>query len=178
MKILKVTILVMMGLILVNCDNSKSTVNDIKEKVEQTSTEVNGKMKDLFEQTKLESENALSELKEGNYSVAQDGMLKVIKQNLPLAFDENTTLVDVSKDNNTINYKYEVKGITKDVLQNQDKQQSIFNNLLEFYCGEGVNSNALKLLFPDGASHNYYINDEDVLTLDVKPSDCKENSIH
>lgn len=176
MKIFNLITLAVMGLMLVNCDNSKSTVNDIKQKVEQTSSDVNDKIKSLYDQTKSESEAALNKFKEGNYSLAQDEVIKVFKQNLPVVFDENTTLVDLSKGNNIIDYKYAIKGITKDVLQNEDNQKARLNNLLTIYCGNGTSMAALRLIFPDGASHNYYINDEKVLTLDMKPSDCKENS--
>lgn len=175
MNIFRIISLAIMGLFLVNCDNSKSTVNDIKQKVEETGSDVSDKAKNLVEQTKSESEDALYKLKEGNYSLAQDIVIKDLKQKLPSVIDENTTLVDVSKENNIINYKYDVKGITKEALQADNNQKSTLNNLLSIYCGKDIETKTLKLVFPDGADYNYFINDEKVLTLNLKPNNCNEN---
>ncbi|OCG01224.1 hypothetical protein [Gilliamella sp. wkB112] len=176
MKIFKVITLAMMGLFLVNCDNSKSTVSDIKQKVEQTSADINDKAKDLFARTQTASEDAINKIKDGNYKVAQDEVINGIKKQLPVVFDGNTTLVDVTNDNNIISYKYTVVGMTKDSLQNADTQKAMLNNLLALYCGKDATMKALQLVFTDGVSNNYYINDENVLSLNIKPSDCKDNS--
>ncbi|NUF26634.1 YtxH domain-containing protein [Gilliamella sp. ESL0254] len=208
MKLFKVISLAVVGLFLVNCDNSKSTANDMKQKAQQTGSEisdkanqkgsdvsekakqmasdlsdqakqtsaaVSDKAKDLYEQTKSESEEIMNKLKDGNYSVAQDLVVKAIKTKLPVVVDQNTTLVDVSKGNNVIDYKYTVKDITKDALQTESNQKSVRTNLLGLYCSNNANMNTQRLVFPEGASHSYYINSEKVLTLDVKPSDCGAN---
>lgn len=172
MNIFRIIILAIMGFVLVNCDNSQSTVSDIKQKVEQTGSDVGDKAKDLIEQTKLQSEDVLNKIKEGNYSLAQDMLINDAKLKLPKSIDETTTLVDVSKENGIISYKYVVKGVTKEALQTESNQKSIFNNLLALYCDKDLSMKTLKLVFPDGASHNYYINDEKVLTMNLKPSDC------
>jgi gas vesicle protein len=241
MKLLKVITLAMLGFFLVNCDNSKSTTDDIKQKSEQTGSEmsdkagqlgsemgdkagqlgsemsdkasklgsqieekaeqlssqvsdkasqlgakvseqvkqvssaVSDKAQDLYEQTKSEKDDMLNKVREGHYGVAQDLMLKAIKTKLPATMDSSTTLVDVSAENNTINYKYNVNNITKDALQNESTQKEVKNNLIEFYCGDSASMKTLRLVFPRGANHNYYINNDKVFSVDVKPSDCEDD---
>ncbi|OCG00628.1 YtxH domain-containing protein [Gilliamella sp. wkB308] len=172
MKFFKVITLALLGIFLVNCDNSKSTVDDIKQKVQQTGADISDKTQDYFEQAKEESNDILNKLKEGNYNLAQDAVIKNIKQTLPLNIDQNTSLVDVSKENNTINYKYDVKGVTPDDLKIENTQKTLLNNLLTDYCSSDLMKKALRLAFPEGATHNYYINNSNALTLNLKPSDC------
>ncbi len=172
MKLFKVISLAVLGLFLVNCDNSKSTVNDLQQKAEQAGAEISDKAKDLYQQTKSQTQDILDKVKEGNYNLAQDLAIKGIKQELPLTIDQNTALVDVSKDDKTINYKYAVNGIAKEAFDSDSNQKMVFNKLLDVYCSKDVTVNAIKLAFPNGANHNYYINDDKVLSLNVKPSDC------
>ncbi|AHN26497.1 hypothetical protein GAPWK_1924 [Gilliamella apicola] len=172
MRTFKVITLAMMGLFLVNCDNSKPTVNNIKEQVQQTSSMVSDKVAELYEQTKSATQDALNNLKDGNYSLAQDAIIKGLNLRLPLDVDQNLTLVDVTKGNDIISYKYDLKGITKEGFQVESNQKNILNGLRALYCSKDATTNAIKLVFPNGASHNYYLNGEKVLTLDLKPGDC------
>lgn len=174
MKFFKVISLALLSIFLVNCDNSKSTVDDIKQKVQQTGSDISNKTQDYFEQAKSETNDIMNKLKEGNYNFAQDAVIKNIKQTLPLNIDQNTSLVDVSKENNTINYKYDVKGMTKDDLKIENTQKTLLNNLLTDYCSSDLMKKALRLAFPEGATHNYYINNDNVLILSLKPSDCDD----
>ncbi|OCG18695.1 MULTISPECIES: YtxH domain-containing protein [unclassified Gilliamella] len=219
MKFFKVITLAVLGFFLVNCDNSKTTVDDIKQKAEQTGSEIgdkanqmssdavdkvkqmsadvsdkakeigaeisdkvkqtsatiSDKAKDLYEQTKSEKEDMLNKVQEGNYSVAENLMIKAIKTKLPATIDQNTTLVDVSTDNKTINYKYVVNNSTKDALQAEGNQKEVRNKLIEFYCSDDSNMKTLRLVFPRGANHDYYINDDKVFSVDVKPNDCDDD---
>ena len=111
-------------------------------------------------------------LKDGNYSLAQDAIIKGLNLRLPLDVDQNSTLVDVTKGNDIISYKYDLKGITKEGFQVESNQKNILNGLRALYCSKDATTNAIKLVFPNGASHNYYLNGEKVLTLDLKPGDC------
>jgi gas vesicle protein len=208
MKIVKVISLAVLGFSLVNCDNSKSKVDDIKQqgeqisseisdkaqqmgadisdkakqvssalgdKAQQLSTEVSDKAKDLYKQTESQSADIFNQVKEGNYKLAQDLIVNGVKTKLPVVVDQNTTLVEVSKGNDVINYKYLVKDTTKDALQTAGNQKEAQRKLLEFYCGDGVSMKALRLAFPAGAGHDYYINDDKVFSVSVKPSDCDDN---
>ncbi|NUF48414.1 hypothetical protein [Gilliamella sp. ESL0250] len=219
MKLFKVITLAVLAIFLVNCDNSKSTVDDTKQKAEQTSSDmgdkvqqmgselsdnvkqmsadvsdkakeigaeisdkakqttaaISDKAKDLYEQTKSEKEDMLKKVQEGNYSVAENLMIKAIKAKLPATIDQNTTLVDVSTDNKTINYKYVVNNSTKDALQAESNQKELRNKLLDFYCGDDSSMKTLRLVFPRGANHDYYINDDKVFSVDVKPNDCDDD---
>ncbi|MCX8701299.1 hypothetical protein J3U11_09470 [Gilliamella sp. B2840] len=172
MRTFKVITLAMMGFFLVNCDNSKPPADNIKEQVTQTSSKVSDKVSELYEQTKSATQDALNNLKDGNYSLAQDAIIKGINLKLPLDVDQHSTLVDVTKMNDIISYQYDLKGITKDELQTEGNQRNILNSLRTLYCSKDATMNAIKLVFPNGASHNYYLNGEKVLTLDLKPSDC------
>ena len=67
MKLFKVISLAVLGLFLVNCDNSKSTVNDLQQKAEQAGAEISDKAKDLYQQTKSQTQDILDKVKEGNY---------------------------------------------------------------------------------------------------------------
>ncbi|KFA58666.1 hypothetical protein A9G48_08740 [Gilliamella sp. wkB18] len=173
MKTLKVISLAIVGVFLVNCDNSGKTMGDLQQKIEQTGSDMGNKANDLYAQAKLETQEALDKLKEGNYGVAQDMIIKGIKQQLPMNTDQNTTLVDISKENNTINYKYVVKNINNDALQSDNNKNSLLSNLKSYYCGNDIIVKGIRLAFPDGSNYNYFINDEKVLTLNLKPSDCE-----
>lgn len=219
MKLFKMITLVVLGLFLVNCDNSKSKTDDIEQQAKQTSSEVSDKAnqtgaeisdkanqlsseigdkasqlnakiedqvkqvssaisdkaKDLYEQTKSEKDEMLNKIEEGNYNVAQGLMIKAIKTKLPATIDSSVTLVDVSSDSNAINYKYIVNNITKDALQAKTNQKNLQDKLVAFYCGDDSSMKTLRLVFPRGANHNYYINDDKVFSVDVKPSDCDDD---
>ncbi|MWP61762.1 hypothetical protein [Gilliamella sp. Pas-s25] len=219
MKLFKVTTLAVLGLFLVNCDNSKSNVDDIKQKSEQTGSQmsdnaqqvgsdlsdkvqqmsadvsdkakeigaeisdkakqttaaISDKAKDLYEQTKSEKEDMLKKIQEGNYSVAENLMIKAIKAKLPATIDQNTTLVDVSTDNKAINYKYVVNNTTKDALQAESNKKEVRNKLIESYCSDDSSMKTLRLVFPRGANYNYYINDDKVFSVDVKSTDCDDD---
>lgn len=219
MKLFKVISLVVLGLFLVNCDNSKQKADDIKQQAEQTSSEisdkanqvgaqiseqanqlssqigdkasqlgsqigdqvkqassaVSDKVKDLYEQTKSEKEDMLNKVKEGNYSVAQSLMIKAIKTKLPATIDPNITLVDVSTESHAIDYKYVVNNMTKDALLAENNQKNLQNKLVALYCGDDASMKTLRLVFPKGANHDYYINNDKVLSVDVKPTDCDDN---
>lgn len=172
MKTYKVIVLSIMGLFLVNCDDSKSKMDDIKQQVVDTSSAVGDKAQDLYEKTKLETENILNQIKDGNYNLAQDLIIKAVKQKLPSNVDQNVTLVDVAKDDNMISYKYSVNNLTKDALQAQANQNAMLAKLKTFYCSKDIGISAIRSAFTQGETHNYYINNDKALTLTLKPSDC------
>ncbi|OCG68231.1 YtxH domain-containing protein [Gilliamella sp. Fer4-1] len=156
-------------------DKTSQLSSKVSEQAKQVSSAVIDKAQDLYEQTKSEKDDMLNKVRDGHYGVAQDLMLKAIKTKLPATIDTSITLVDVSAENNTINYKYNVNNITKDALQNESNQKEVKNNLIEFYCGDSASMKTLRLVFPRGANHNYYINNDKVFSVDVKPSDCEDD---
>lgn len=150
MKVLKISSLILMSLILVNCDNSKKASN------ESASTDA-------------------SQSSSSDYNASQDLVINEVKKQLPLTVDPLTTLVDVSKENNAINYKYNIKGTPKDTLLLPDSQKAIFDNLKKAYCVDNQQVKALKSFFPNGAKHDYYIDDEKVVSLELTPTTCDAN---
>ncbi|OCG44508.1 hypothetical protein A9G35_07995 [Gilliamella sp. Choc5-1] len=156
-------------------DKASQLGSQIGDQVKQVSSAVSDKVKDLYEQTKSEKDDMLNKVKEGNYSVAQSLMIKAIKTKLPVSIDPSITLVDVSTDSNAIDYKYVVNNITKDALLAETNQKNLQNKLVAFYCGDDASMKTLRLVFPKGANHNYYINNDKVLSVDVKPTDCDDN---
>ena len=94
---------------------------------------------------------------------------------MPAKVSGNVNLVDLYKDNNTINYKYEMN-ISKDEMDIEQSKKTTAEALKSLYCMDNSEMKAFKTAFPDGAIHNYYIKDEMVFSIPLKPTDCNNQN--
>lgn len=106
--------------------------------------------------------------KEKNQRIVIDSM----KKKLPVVYDENFALVDVSKDNDQFIYKYEIKNIEEVELTSPEFEQSSRTGILELYCSDNKDIAHFKEIFMDGIRYDYYLNNKKMLSIIVKSTDC------
>lgn len=106
--------------------------------------------------------------KEKNQRIVIDSM----KKKLPIVYDENFALVDVSKDNDQFIYKYEIKNIEEVELTSPEFEQSSRSGILELYCSDNKDIAHFKEIFMDGIRYDYYLNNKKMLSIIVKSTDC------
>lgn len=104
----------------------------------------------------------------------QDFAIKYVKKQLPIVYDENTTLVDISKNNDLLIYKYDIKNIDGEDLKSPEAENLIRKDILELYCSDDKDIAQLKKAFSNGMQSDYYINNEMTLSITIKPTDCKK----
>lgn len=159
MKGLKYSALFLMAAVLFGCDDSKSKPADNSANSEPVKTAP----------ASNDAETAMLDL-----SKAQDNYISEAKGFLPVKVNSNSTLVELYKENNSINYKY-VMDVTKDDLDVDQSKKITGDALKTFYCSNDSEMKAFKKAFPDGAIHNYYIKDKVVFSVHLKPADCDAN---
>lgn len=151
MKMLKKIALIFVSLILVSCDNAKPNSSQNDNSIIEPSS----------------PDNYLDE--------AQDAVINPIRKKLPITVDQITTLTGIYKNDNVINYQYDVKKLTKYALLLPTTQDTIRNNLLATYCKDTEDIRQLKTLFPNGANYHYFINNQEIIIIEIEPSDCAPN---
>lgn len=149
MNILKIIVLISFGFVLLNCDNAKTASN---HSAADSSTKPNN---DLLTSQNLE--------------------INAVKNELPIEIDELTTLFDVFADNNIINYKYRVKNTPKQALLLTSTLDTLRSNLLDDYCQNVPQMKELKNVFPNGAHYHYFIDNEEIIIVELNPDDCLTN---
>lgn len=147
MNILKIIVLISFGFVLLNCDNAKTASNHSSA---DSSTKPNN---DLLASQNLE--------------------INAVKNELPIEIDELTTLFDVFADNNIIHYKYRVKNTPKQALLLTSTLDTLRSNLLDDYCQNVPQMKELKNVFPNGAHYHYFINNEEIIIVELNPDDCQ-----
>ncbi|MFQ0970492.1 protein K [Gilliamella sp. BG1] len=172
MKGMKVTFVMLMGIILFGFNNSEAKVIGTQRTGIQENMDIVERGQNIIAQSTPEKIKEFNEQKDGDYSFAQDSVVAGIKEKLPIVIDKFTMFNDISKDNNKLIYKYIIKGLPKDVILLKQNQQSVLKTIVTLYCGNDPNVEALKLIFPNGVSHNYYLENEKIMSFDLKPSDC------
>ncbi|OCG10093.1 hypothetical protein A9G24_10755 [Gilliamella sp. App6-5] len=146
MKSLKTVPAILISLVLCSCDNSKSNAN-------QTSS-------DSSKNTEL--------------SRLQETIINEAKKMLPVKVDEKTNLIDITKENDLINYKYVIDS-SKDEISIPETQKMTTESLKTAYCNNSAQVKQLRDAFPNGVSHNYYINDEKLFSVQLTPASCTAN---
>lgn len=149
MNILKKIVLISFGFVLLNCDNAKTASNHSSA---DSSTKPNN---DLLASQNLE--------------------INAVKNELPIEIDELTTLFDVFADNNIIHYKYRVKNTPKQALLLTSTLDTLRSNLLDDYCQNVPQMKELKNVFPNGAHYHYFIDNEEIIIVELNPDDCLTN---
>lgn len=158
MKGLKISTLVLMAAALFGCDNSKG-----KTETESSTSS--------SQATQASDATATSR---PDLSKTQDMFINEVKSQLPKKVDATSTVVDIHKEGDAIIYKY-VMDVSKDEMDVDVSKQMTGNALKQLYC---LKNNDLldrfKVAFPAGAVHSYYIGEEMIFSIPLKPSDCNE----
>ena len=147
MNILKIIVLISFGFVLLNCDNAKTASNHSSA---DSSTKPNNDLR-----------------------ASQNLEINAVKNELPIEIDELTTLFDVFADNNIIHYKYRVKNTPKQALLLTSTLDTLRSNLLDDYCQNVPQMKELKNVFPNGAHYHYFINNEEIIIVELNPDDCQ-----
>ncbi|MCX8650633.1 hypothetical protein J3U21_10095 [Gilliamella sp. B2776] len=121
---------------------------------------------DNSEKTKENEEEKLTQ--------TQDMIISEAKKSLPYQVDLVTTLVDVFKDDNSINYRYSIK-VSKNQLHMSETEKLTTENLKNIYCTDNQQIKEFRDAFPNGAVHNYYINNEKIFSIKLTPDSCNVN---
>ncbi|OTQ59570.1 hypothetical protein [Gilliamella sp. A7] len=103
----------------------------------------------------------------------QNAMIEPIQKALPIAIDELTTLIGVDKDRNIINYQYEVKNTSEHTLLLPSTLDTIRQALFKAYCENNEEMQQLKTAFPDGANYHYFIDNKEIVVVELTPADCR-----
>lgn len=148
MQIVKVSALLLISLLMFGCDNHKSVSDS------QTSSK------------SVQSENSSA------LNKTQDDYISETKRYLPSKVAPNTDLVDIYKENNSVNYKYVIKENKQD-LALAESEKVTAENLKKIYCSTNPELVKFREAFPNGVNHSYYIKDEKLFTVHLALSDCK-----
>ncbi|MCX8600652.1 MULTISPECIES: hypothetical protein [unclassified Gilliamella] len=105
----------------------------------------------------------------------QDSVIDPIKSALPIEIDSLTTLFGVYKDKDTINYQYRVINTPEQALLLTTTLSTIRMKLLKAYCENNKDMQDLKTAFPQGANYHYFIDDKEVVIIELTPADCQLN---
>ena len=105
----------------------------------------------------------------------QNSMIEPMKNALPIEVDELTTLIGVDKDKerNIINYQYDVKNTPEHTLLLPSTLDTIYQELFNAYCQNTEDMQQLKTAFPDGANYHYFIDNKEIVEVELTPSDCR-----
>ena len=105
----------------------------------------------------------------------QNSMIEPMKKALPIEVDELTTLIGVDKDkeHNIINYQYDVKNTPEHTLLLPSTLDTIHQALFNAYCQNTEEMQQLKTAFPDGANYHYFINNKEIVVVELTPADCR-----
>ncbi|OTQ71368.1 MULTISPECIES: hypothetical protein [unclassified Gilliamella] len=108
-------------------------------------------------------------------TAVQNSIIEPIKDTLPIEVDELTTLIGVDKDKerNIINYQYDVKNTPEHTLLLPSTLDTIYQELFNAYCQNTEDMQQLKTAFPDGANYHYFIDNKEIVEVELTPSDCR-----
>ena len=119
-------------------------------------------------------ENNVDNANDESLVAVQNAMIEPIKKALPIVIDELTTLIgiDKDKDRNIVNYQYEVKNTSKHTLLLPSTLDTIRQTLFKAYCENNEEMQQLKTAFPDGANYHYFIDNKEIIVVELTPADC------
>ena len=119
-------------------------------------------------------ENTVDNVNDESLVAVQNAMIEPIKKSLPIAIDELTTLIgiDKDKDRNIANYQYEVKNTSEYTLLLPSTLDTIRQALFKAYCENNEEMQQLKTAFPDGANYHYFIDNKEIIVVELTPADC------
>ncbi|QCJ69354.1 hypothetical protein C9446_05420 [Providencia heimbachae] len=121
---------------------------------------------DKIEEFKQKQSNDFNELKE-----------KIIEnenKGLPLLIDGHTMVTRVSQDDDYIVMTYEIKGIPIEVFKSDIAVGNAKKILTANYCQDESNMNLWRAVFSSGIRHLYYIDGNEAMKVEIKPSACNQ----
>lgn len=107
-------------------------------------------------------------------NVGQEFTIKMMKKELPIEYDEYTTLTDVYAIDDMLVYKYDFKGLDEEILKSKEYQDDVREDLVIEYCNDNEDINSVKKAFPNGLKFIYFLNNKEVSSITVNPGDCKK----
>ena len=168
-KIICFIVLVMLQF---GCDNSPLEKNKIDRLVENIGAEKTEKLLQLIDQADDEKFNTLKNNKPYDLDDEKKAAISILKQILPIKFNDNLIWFDIEADGNALVYKTEVKGITKEDLLTSENIKKIGKAITEIYCQDNAQMKNLKKYFSDGVEFMFYIEGQRVLAM-IAATDCK-----
>lgn len=119
--------------------------------------------------------NVFANESKNNNDPTQQLLVRNIKLMLPLKLDAFTTLVDVSINNEMLDFYHEIKDIPAERFNDPQREKIIHDISVMKYCKYDPKDAMLKAFFPNGFNYNYYVEGKQVLEIHVDKSDCKTN---
>lgn len=154
----KIICFIMLAMLQFSCDNSPLEKNKLDRLVENIGAEKTEKLLKIIDQADDEKKAAIS----------------LLKQILPIKFNDNLIWFDIEANGNTLVYKTEVKGITKEDLLTSENIKNIGKAITEIYCQDNAQMKNVKKYFSEGIEFMLYIEGQKLLILKI-PADCKIN---
>ncbi|OCG03023.1 hypothetical protein [Gilliamella sp. wkB112] len=114
---------------------------------------------------------------QADLNLVQDKIIESFKKMIPKDLDEYTVLQDVYKNNNELFFKLSLKKVSKDGFNNEILRAFLKVSAVNKYCNMDSTLKILqqlKMIFPDGASYIYSVEDEKPFVVHVDDSSCQK----
>ena len=113
---------------------------------------------------------------QANLNLLQDNIIETFKKIIPKDLDEYSILQDVYKKNNELFFKISVKKYTKDNFSDEILKALLKVSAVDKYCNIDESKlkilQQLKMIFPNGVSYIYSIEDEKPFVIHMDKSSC------
>lgn len=170
----KIICFIMLAMLQFSCDNSLLEKNKLDRLVENIGAEKTEKLLKLIDQADDEKFNTSKNDKPYDLDDEKKAAISLLKQILPIKFNDNLIWFDIEANGNTLVYKTEVKGITKEDLLTSENIKNIGKAITEIYCQDNAQMNNVKKYFSECIEFMLYIEGQKLLILKI-PADCKIN---
>ena len=170
----KIICFIMLAMLQFSCDNSPLEKNKLDRLVENIGAEKTEKLLKLIDQADDEKFNISKNDKPYDLDDEKKAAISLLKQILPIKFNDNLIWFDIEANGNTLVYKTEVKGITKEDLLTSENIKNIGKAITEIYCQDNAQMKNVKKYFSEGIELMLYIEGQKLLILKI-PADCKIN---
>ena len=170
----KIICFIMLVMLQFGCDNSPLEKNKLDRLVENIGAEKTEKLLKLIDQADDEKFNTSKNDKPYDLDDEKKAAISLLKQILPIKFNDNLIWFDIEANGNTLVYKTEVKGITKEDLLTSENIKNIGKAITEIYCQDNAQMKNVKKYFSEGVEFMFYIEGQKLLLLKI-PTDCKIN---
>ena len=170
----KIICFIMLAMLQFSCDNSPLEKNKLDRLVENIGAEKTEKLLQIIDQADDEKFNTSKNNKPSDLGDEKKAAISILKQILPIKFNDNLIWFDIEANGNTLVYKTEVKGITKEDLLTSENIKNIGKAITEIYCQDNAQMKNVKKYFSEGIEFMLYIEGQKLLILKI-PADCKIN---
>ena len=170
----KIICFIMLAMLQFSCDNSPLEKNKLDRLVENIGAEKTEKLLKLVDQADDEKFKTSKNDKPYDLDDEKKAAISLLKQILPIKFNDNLIWFDIEANGNTLVYKTEVKGITKEDLLTSENIKNIGKAITEIYCQDNAQMKNVKKYFSECIEFMLYIEGQKLLILKI-PADCKIN---